>query len=85
MKKSGSGSFQEKCVVQDHTRLTAIKWFDNKAFHLLMTFSGVYPLGEVKRFDRKLKSEVQVKCPAAVFTYVKFMGGVDLLDSLLAL
>lgn len=37
----------------------------------------------VKHSNRKKKQNVEVKCPALVFNYNRFMCGVDLLDSLI--
>lgn len=38
---------------------------------------------EVKRFDRKAKKRVMIPAPQSVVEYNKYMGGVDLMDSLL--
>lgn len=53
--------------------------------HLLITFVGAYPDTRAKRWDEKTKQRIDVKCPSVVKICNKFMGGVDLLDSLLAL
>ncbi|GFR85287.1 PiggyBac transposable element-derived protein 4 [Elysia marginata] len=39
----------------------------------------------VKRWDKKERKTVEVPCPDAIVEYNKFMGGIDLLDSLSAL
>ncbi|XP_041093551.1 piggyBac transposable element-derived protein 3-like isoform X2 [Polyodon spathula] len=85
LKKEGQGSFVEKTVAADDVDLKLVKWHDSRSVHLLSTFAGAYPDARVKRWDKKTKQQVNVKCPSVVKMYSKFMGGVDLLDSLLAL
>lgn len=65
--------------------LKAVKWFDNRPVTLLSTFTGANPITQVQRWDKKQKEAVQVPCPNIVTVYNKSMGGVDLMDSLIAL
>ena len=53
--------------------------------HLVSSFAGAYPTSTVQRWDRKEKKSFQVQCLSAIMIYNKFMGGVDLMDSLIAL
>ena len=69
----------------DDAELRAIKWFDNRGVSLLSTYESVNPVAYISRFDRKAKEHFNVPCPSIVSIYNKFMGGVDLLDSLLSL
>ena len=39
----------------------------------------------IKRYDRKLHVYKQVECPGVVKEYNKFMGGIDIFDSFIAL
>lgn len=85
MKKKGRGAFEEKETMLNGVSLRAVKWFDNRAVTLLSTFASANPTTTAVRWDKKRKATVQVKCPSIVNTYNKGMGGVDLLDSLIAL
>ncbi|XP_054462494.1 piggyBac transposable element-derived protein 3 [Anoplopoma fimbria] len=83
MKAKGRGTHQEKMTTHDGVNLWAIKWFDNRPVALLSTFVAANPTTEVQRWDKK--EMVRVPRPNIVAVYNKSMGGVDLLDSLIAL
>ena len=84
LKAKGRGTFEEKTTVVDNIKLRATVWLDNRAVTLLITFAPVNPAQQVERYDRKHKSIVQVRCLSVVHYYNSSMGGVDLVDSLLA-
>nr|XP_040582792.1 piggyBac transposable element-derived protein 3-like [Lepeophtheirus salmonis] len=83
--KKGRGTHEEVSTLVDGVEVRAVKWLDNKCVNLLSTFSSALPLEECKRFDKKKKEITMIPCPAIVKVYNKFMGGVDLMDSLIAL
>ncbi|XP_059145878.1 piggyBac transposable element-derived protein 3-like [Physella acuta] len=83
--KSGRGSSILKSVILDGVEINVISWLDRKPVTLLSTFASILPTKTVMRFDWKLKHDIDVSCPSAVSIYNSFMGGVDLLDSLVAL
>lgn len=85
LKKAGRGSFQEKTALVGSTELHAVRWYDNRSVTLLSTYQGAQPMSQVDRWDKRQKKVLQVACPAVVSTYNRHMGGVDLLDSLIAL
>lgn len=85
LKRAGRGSFEQKMAMVRETTLYAVKWYDNRSVTLLSDYTGAHPVTEVDRWDRKQKMITKVPCPAVVKEYNKNMGGVDLLDSLLAL
>jgi len=85
LKREGRGAYDEKECVVEHTTLRVIKWLDSKCVTFLTNFESAEPITTVKRFDRAAKRKVDVTCPKVVQTYNQFMGGVDLLDSLIGL
>ncbi|XP_037773143.1 piggyBac transposable element-derived protein 3-like [Penaeus monodon] len=81
----GRGSHDEwETVYEDGNKITALKWFDNKAVHLVSTFATSFPFDKCTRFDRKIKERVEVARPFIVKDYNTHMGGVDLHDQLMA-
>ena len=83
LKKEGRGSYDYQ--VEKGSGVTVIRWFDNKIVQLTSTITGVNPVKQVKRWDRKEKKYIQVNCPAIVVDYNQHMGGVDLFDMLMSL
>uniref|UniRef100_A0A3B4ZMF2 PiggyBac transposable element-derived protein domain-containing protein n=1 Tax=Stegastes partitus TaxID=144197 RepID=A0A3B4ZMF2_9TELE len=85
LKKEGRGAFEEKMAIVRETTLLVVKWYDNHSVTLMSDHIRANPVTEVDRWDRKKKKEISVPCPAVVQEYNKNVGGVDLLDSLIAL
>lgn len=83
LKKNGRGAMVEKVATIDGTKISVVTWYDNKLVNILSTYAGSTPTVEVKRFSKKDKRHIMVPCPKAVTIYNKYMGGVDLLDSML--
>lgn len=83
LKKRGRGATDHR--VEDSVGVVANKWYDNKPVTLLSTFVGVDSTDSVWRWDEAKKEHVQVYGRSIVKEYNKFMGGVDLHDSLTAL
>ncbi len=52
---------------------------------MLSNYTGAHSVTEVDRWDSRQKERIKVPCPAVVQEYNKNMGGVDLLDALIAL
>jgi hypothetical protein len=85
LKKSGRGSMDEKRCTVRSVRYASTKWYDNRCVNLLSNFVGAQPVHKAKRYDKRKKKHVEIPCPNAVVAYNKFMGGVDLVDSVMAL
>ena len=82
LKGNGRGSFDFR--VETSTNIVAVRWFDNKAVTLLSSYIGPEPVEMARRWDKKAKEYINIERPAVVQEYNRFMGGIDLLDSLLA-
>lgn len=83
LKAEGRGSFDWR--VESNSNLVGVKWFDNKAVHLLSTWKGIEPIDLVKRWSVADKAFIEVQRPNVVKQYNERMGGVDLHDMLVAL
>lgn len=76
LKKEGRGSFDVKN--EPTNKLTAVKWYDNKAVHLVSSYVGVEPTGQVQRWSSTSRTHATVEQPAIIREYNHYMGGVDL-------
>ncbi|KAL3219432.1 hypothetical protein MRX96_030446 [Rhipicephalus microplus] len=84
LKKKGRGSYMEIATTSEGVSLRAVKWFDNRPVTLLSPFASASPEQAVKRFH-KTRTTVSIPRPAIVSIYNECMGGVDLMDMLVAL
>ncbi|KAF2886361.1 hypothetical protein ILUMI_19813 [Ignelater luminosus] len=73
----------EKVANVDGTVVSVESWYDNKFVNMMSTYVGNIPIRDVRRFSKKDNIHITVPCPKAVTVYNKYMGGVDLLDSML--
>lgn len=69
--------------VSTDEKLCAIKWMDNQSVVILSSVCGSEPITLVKIWSKKQSVFVNVECPAAIVTYNKSMGGVELLNQLI--
>ena len=83
LKKEGRGTSDSQ--VEEREKLIVVRWYDNKSVDILSSYVGVNPQDQVRRWDKASKSHVQVNRPSIIEEYNKFMGGIDLLDSLTSL
>jgi len=84
LKNEERGKFRELVVDIEGVDVSCVIWKDNKYVVLLSTYAGSLPTHEVQRYDRKAKKKVAVQCPDVVREYNMHMGGVDILDSIMA-
>lgn len=83
MKKKGRGAILEKVANVDGVDVSVVSWYDNKIVKVISTYVGSQPMSEVQRFCRKSKSYIEIPRPQSIAVYNCYMGGVDLLDSML--
>jgi hypothetical protein len=62
-----------------------LKWFDNKAVHLISSYKSQEPIEIVRQWSVAANQDVKVPRPEIVKEYNTFMGGVDLHDMLVQL
>lgn len=79
LKKSGRGSYDHRI---EQNNIVAVRWLGNKAVTLFSTLTGIEPVMSAERWDKKKK---EVPMPVVIHQYNKHMGGIDPLDSFLAL
>ena len=61
-----------------------MSWKDNKAVYMGSNQHGPEPVGHVTRYVKEARAKIPVACPNLVKKYNQGMGGVDLLDSMVA-
>ncbi|XP_060810101.1 piggyBac transposable element-derived protein 3-like [Amyelois transitella] len=83
LKIHGRGAFSQ--VVCNKTKLSLVKWNDNKCVILGSSYVDAYPTTKIKRYCKVKKQRVEVLYPNIVKHYNAHMGGVDLADMLIAL
>ena len=84
LKKEGRGSISYQTDL--NSGIIIIRWFDNKCVQLVSTHIRTEMSDEpVRRWDSSINSYRDVPCPTVVFVYNSSMGGVDLVDMLIAL
>lgn len=80
--RNGRGSYD--VLVREDQQVAVTKWYDNKSVLFLSSIHAAETVDDCRRYDRKLRSYVQVPRPEIVKEYNNNMGGVDLTDRLLA-
>lgn len=81
LKADGRGS-TSICTSGDN--ITVTRWLDNSLVHVVSSYAGRQPEGTTRRYNRKERKVIDVTRPYSVEVYNKHMGGVDLMDSLIA-
>ena len=82
MKKSKRGTM---CIATSADNISVTKWNDNNIVRVVSSFAGMEPKDIVKRYSKTHKSYLDIERPYSILLYNKHMGGVDLMDFLVAL
>lgn len=77
--KRNRGSYSS--AFEESNGISLLRWNDNSVVTLISTHYHVEPVQTAKRFDRTAKRMENISQPAVVFSYNKYMGGVDLHDN----
>ncbi|GFY04066.1 piggyBac transposable element-derived protein 3 [Trichonephila clavipes] len=67
----------------NNVEISVTAWKDNETVIMASTFAGEKPFAKVTRYGKKTKNCVEFIRPHVIEEY-KHMGGVDLLDSIIA-
>nr|XP_039271113.1 piggyBac transposable element-derived protein 2-like [Styela clava] len=84
LKNRGRGCYQEKTSCVEDTEIRVVKWYDKRSVTIASSFASAMPTSEVRRWDNVTKQHIMVTRPFMVDFYNRSMGGVDLLDALIA-
>ena len=83
MAKSGRGT-SKQYVLDGAAAVSMVKWYDNKGALMASPLFGIEPEDECRRWSKKDKQHLEVKRPAVIERYNKYMGGVDLCDRMIS-
>ncbi|CAH2087871.1 unnamed protein product [Euphydryas editha] len=63
--------------------ISNVIWKDNKVVTMVSTFVGEMPKSQVRRYDKNNKRYINIDRPNIVAEYHRYMGGVDLVGSIM--
>ncbi|KAJ8939889.1 hypothetical protein NQ318_023229 [Aromia moschata] len=82
LKRLGRGATEQS--VRSDGKINVIQWYDLKPVLLASTNLQEHPVGECKRWSKQDKKFIQVRRPDMVTKYNESMGGIDLVDRMIA-
>lgn len=71
-------------ISTSNDNISILRKKDTKIFHTISTYAAAEPEDIVQRYDRKEKKYIEVNRPFVIKEYNNFMGGVDLMDRMIA-
>lgn len=81
--KKECGFSMEFVANVDGIDISNVIWKDNKIVTMVSTFVGEMLKSQVGRYDKSNKRYVNIDWPSIVGEYNRYMGGVDLIDSIM--
>ena len=84
VKKDARGTSYKFVGEVNGIEISSLVCKDNKAVSLLSTYAGKLPLTTINRFGKKTRKKIGISCPFANKEYNRHMGGVDLMDAIIA-
>lgn len=81
--KKERGYSMEFVADVDGIDISNVIWKDNKVVTMVSTFVGEMPKSQVRRYDKTNKRYINIDRPNIVSEYNRYMGGVDLVDSIM--
>ncbi|KAK2722558.1 hypothetical protein QYM36_002932 [Artemia franciscana] len=63
--------------VEELTEVCLVRWYNNKVVTLVSNYVAIEPKDTCRRWDLSEKKYVEIKRPAVIKEYNKYMGGVD--------
>ena len=82
LKRQGRGALDYR--VDSNSCIIAAKWVDNKTVEVASNYIGIEPMGTIKQWSKALNAYKNIPCLQIILAYNKSMGGVDLVDMLIA-
>ena len=82
MKRRGRGAVEQS--VQGDGQISFVKWYDNKPVILASSVVGELAMRQCLRWSKQRKGYINVSMPEIVKKYNEKMGGVDMLDRVIA-
>jgi hypothetical protein len=85
LSREGRGSMDHRVTEVNGVQMCATRWFDNNVVNCLSTLHDCELVDSVRRWSTKEKKHIQIQRPNVIKAYNQYMGGVDLIDMLIAL
>lgn len=82
LQRRGRGSYVQN--VRDDGQVSILKWLDSRPVVMISNMNGGNPEKEIRRWCKKTKKYINIQGPDVITQYNTNMGGIDLLDRMIA-
>ena len=83
LERQGRGALDYR--VDSNSGIIAAYWIDNKTVQVASNYTGIEPVGIIKRWSKVSNACKNIPCPQIILPYNKSVGRVNLADMLIAL